>query len=658
MLMATCLITVRSDTTDRTDDLSWGHGYVVRKQSSLTVTNSIWTLTTDIKIALYREIVTKVQNFVHTSTSTMTRDFPLTQNPNVTSVFGREIITRMQYENNHFLAKSKGILQRLNVIDSLISAKHRSWSRRNKRLILAPVMGTALKFLFGTADNNDVLDIHRRIEQLDARQNKIHHINELQATLLQTLHNDNIAQDALLSKITVATNNLGTILAKLQTDIAEKLDRNDHEARIRFNLLTNIEITRDAIDRANNIVQDLLLDVSFIAAGKIPPHLLPPDLLLEGLQAISNVLPHDYSLLSPIASGTLWDYYNVVKVQSIVLNEGLRLFINLPIIVPRSTFDVFNIISFPTQIPDTDNFTVTRITQPFIALSRDHDYYVPLTAEDLHNCHRLPTPTCIQHLPVWTVSDSDVCELSIVLKDQESILHNCNMFIVHSPKPKLLFLYERHWAYFFPRPLTIRFNCQKGTSQPPPLTLCGSGTLVLPLHCSANSKYFFLRAEIRGNSSLESVQPSVLVPTLQNLPLPPVLVRLKNESIFPSQLPIIASSSSNEWQVSITELEASIKSHRPIFKSQEERIDYISGELTYGTGIYSLFSATGLIILFGVVSLLGFLYLRHKRGSAQFNTVLDSRISSLQEDIKNLRSFTLTELECAKTLILRRQEDI
>lgn len=54
-----------------------------------------------------------------------------------------------------------------------------------------------------------------------------------------------------------------------------------------FSVSSNIEIIRDTVDRADRIVQDLLIDISEIAMGKIPPHLLPPDLLVEGLQAVS-----------------------------------------------------------------------------------------------------------------------------------------------------------------------------------------------------------------------------------------------------------------------------------------------------------------------------------------------------------------------------------
>ncbi len=52
-------------------------------------------------------------------------------------------------------------------------------------MIRALVMGTVRKFLFGAADNNDVIEIHKHIEKLEQAVEKNSRITELQATRLQ-----------------------------------------------------------------------------------------------------------------------------------------------------------------------------------------------------------------------------------------------------------------------------------------------------------------------------------------------------------------------------------------------------------------------------------------------------------------------------------------
>jgi hypothetical protein len=66
-------------------------------------------------------------------------------------------------------------------------------------MVVAPFMGTALKFLFGTADNNDVIQIHRHIDALKETAEKTVHIAELQA--IQTLYNDKLAQEVHVGQL-------------------------------------------------------------------------------------------------------------------------------------------------------------------------------------------------------------------------------------------------------------------------------------------------------------------------------------------------------------------------------------------------------------------------------------------------------------------------
>lgn len=217
-------------------------------------------------------MVATIQSYVHEAEVLFSRK---SNNHSINfSSFEIEIQTKIKYENSIFLGKTRTISKRLQLIDKLISKKQRTWGQRNKRFVVAPVIGSALKFLFGTADNNDVLEIHEQIEQLGDTVNRIHHLDKIQATLIQTLHNDNMAQDAFLAKLGTATTSLANNLTKLRSDVqTNSLDQKqaDYERRFMFVFLYNVEIIRDTIERANNIIQDLLVDISTIAVGKIPP---------------------------------------------------------------------------------------------------------------------------------------------------------------------------------------------------------------------------------------------------------------------------------------------------------------------------------------------------------------------------------------------------
>ena len=213
---------------------------------------------------------------------------------------------------------------------------------------------------------------------------------------------------------------------------------------VHLDLITNLDIIRETITKAESVVQNLMADISMITMGKIPPHLLPPDVLIEGLEAISEVLPAGNTLLSPTTSGVIWDYYHLTMVK---FNDGIRLFIELPIVTPQSSFDLFDIIPFPTQIPETKNFTLMQTKVPLLALSKDHYSYIPLTHNDLISCSPTSSPLCVKSFPVWSTAGAPSCELYVVLNDVTGISEKCDLVLINSKKERLVHIQERVWAY-------------------------------------------------------------------------------------------------------------------------------------------------------------------------------------------------------------------
>ena len=141
-----------------------------QRRGTLTITNSIWTLTTDVEIAVYEEIVNRVRRYVRDSENILKKEFRSSHNStnlaNRNTEWEKEVEEKVNAENSFLLTRTKQLTKMLKIINDLTSNKPRYWGRRGKRMVVAPFMGTALKFLLGTADNNDVIEIHRQIESL------------------------------------------------------------------------------------------------------------------------------------------------------------------------------------------------------------------------------------------------------------------------------------------------------------------------------------------------------------------------------------------------------------------------------------------------------------------------------------------------------------
>jgi hypothetical protein len=60
---------------------SWNYGVLTRqRRGTLTITNSIWTLTTDVEIAVYEEIVNRVRRYVRDSENILKKEFRSSHN--------------------------------------------------------------------------------------------------------------------------------------------------------------------------------------------------------------------------------------------------------------------------------------------------------------------------------------------------------------------------------------------------------------------------------------------------------------------------------------------------------------------------------------------------------------------------------------------------
>ena len=636
---------------------SWNHGVLTRQRSgTLTITNSIWTLTTDVEIAVYEEIVNRVRRYVRDSENILKKEFRSSHNStnlaNRNTEWEKEVEEKINAENRFLLTRTKQLTKMLKIINDLTSNKPRYWGRRGKRMVVAPFMGTALKFLFGTADNNDVIEIHRHIESLRVTTEKTIHIAELQATMLQTLHNDKLTQEVIISKLINATNSVTSNLNKVKAEAEAHSRLEEYERKRMLNLITNLDIIRETITKAESVVQNLMADISMITMGKIPPHLLPPDVLIEGLEAISEVLPAGNTLLSPTTSGVIWDYYHLTMVKSIVTNDGIRLFIELPIVTPQSTFDLFDIIPFPTQIPETKNFTLMQTKVPLLALSKDHYSYIPLTHNDLISCSPTSSPLCVKSFPVWSTAGAPSCELYVVLNDVTGISEKCDLVLINSKKERLVHIQERVWAYFFPEPITVRFDCVNESVSPKPFILVGTGTFDIPVHCTALAKTFTIKHGIRGNSSLSTELPSFNFPVLNasTFLLPNV-----NISYLPLLETYPSTSDNSDWLVSTAELEKATRNNQPIFRSIDERMEYWATLNERGAISTSLISTSGLALALVAVAIAMYFCWRRKSPRA-VDEAASHRLDELQLEIRNLRSFVLSELSLARDLITRTQQ--
>ena len=224
--------------------------------------------------------------------------------------------------------------------------------------------------------------------------------------------------------------------------------------------------------------------------------------------------------------------------------------------------------------------------------------------------------------------------------------------LINSKKERLVHIQERVWAYFFPEPITVRFDCVNEYVNPKPFMLVGTGTFDVPVHCTASAKTFTIKHGIRGNSSLSTELPSFNFPVLNasTFLLPNV-----NISYLPLLETYPSTSDNSDWLVSTAELEKATRNNQPIFRSIDERMEYWATLNERGAISTSLISTSGLALALVAVAIAMYFCWRRKSPRA-VDEAASHRLDELQLEIRNLRSFVLSDLSLARDLITRTQQ--
>ena len=476
-------------------------------EKEIIITGSAWTIITDVKFDKYDEFVNRV--IQHASMISNKLNKIMSDNsPRGTIV--QELENRLNYENNRITSITRPLLRQLYDIKQLTSDEPGNWSsQRFRRFILVPGVGKILKFLTGAADVDDINMLNNKIENLDNAQKDIAHQVHLQASILNTMHSDQINANNLLVNVSHYAYEVGIALRNVQEII-------NNQSATRENILSAI----NQFDRLTEQITDLILDchnmlnklnreINQLLKGHLPWSIISPSRFISFLKEICTHIPSDWHVMTPSSSSVLWTYYNKAKIVVIPMRNGLRMFVSVPLLSPRSNFDVFHIIPFPTPAQNTSHHIVALFENPFIAITKDREYYLLQNNADFEFCLDLPSQVCTNRKPILSITKSPSCELALWLRDNVMINKMCTFGMSLRSSPALIEIKPHTWLYHLPQQLDIILHCKQPnlTITMQTMSLSTSGTLYVPPWCSSTCPYFVIPRVLFGNTHSNARAP-------------------------------------------------------------------------------------------------------------------------------------------------------
>lgn len=182
----------------------------------------------------------------------------------------------------HVVSRAGSFLKELHYIDDRIRTTLKTLGRpdtpRPKRGILDGG-GTALKWLFGVATEDDFERLNHQLSNLSAQQKEVVHLLEHQASVVNESLSESRKTTLMVKELAERYTRAGKMISKLSSTVADNATLEE----IRLEIIMQIDETFDAIAVTLNwLIQyadDLEVGIAILADQRLPPQFFPPHLL-------------------------------------------------------------------------------------------------------------------------------------------------------------------------------------------------------------------------------------------------------------------------------------------------------------------------------------------------------------------------------------------
>ena len=362
-------------------------------------------------------------------------------------------------------------------------------SGRQRRAILG-FIGQISKSLFGTATESDVNTLTGHIANIQ------------KMNLLNTdeLHRIGSAFDSYMRTENARTANILRV-SKLNTRaielVAEDLELNAAYA-INFLHIYGVQTLVLLSDILGKIQQEKLA-IQDLLRGYLPLHFIP----ISTLQTALDKIRHSLSGTSfQLAYDDPNYYYYLQDIVYSRFEHQLYIHIKFPLKSEDTTFDLYQIKTFPTVIDYTRNeSSLIKIDNDFIGISMDTKYFIEISFEDYSLCHGNQLRRC-DHIFTLRETASPSCALAIFKELPRQVAQLCpvnyqqtpfrSQVLPTGPSSYLVSTLDRSWILACPPSPPVHFES------------CSFCEITLPCRCSLRTDTLYIAPTLGNCSDMHS----------------------------------------------------------------------------------------------------------------------------------------------------------
>ena len=362
-------------------------------------------------------------------------------------------------------------------------------SGRKKRSLL-PFLGSALKWLTGTATTKDIKHIKKRIPSLietqeNQRKTMVHIVSILNLTCYETQVNRQWI-NIILKELTKSNKDIRALF-NITNQLATHVQVQNIVLHLRA-MLTNL---RDCLHFMKQLANHVLEYIDTTTTGILKPHLIPVPDLQQMLYQIESELSPNMHLL--ILSSDPLHFYRYLRTHILVEENQFLLLIDVPIQDRAQQIQIYQIINLPVPVRNY-SMRYTMDTK-YLGVTYDRTKATDIPEEQFKLCKEANRQFCPLTTPLQPLTNPPSCVAALYTKNSREI--DCLCELTTKTQPELYLpipLASNVWAI-----ISSPFK-----QQPPVTVICSTRPTTSihispPIHvlrlepaCSATSQHFHL----------------------------------------------------------------------------------------------------------------------------------------------------------------------
>lgn len=399
-----------------------------------------------------------------------------------------------------WMREKEWMLHEMNAAERRISGVLRGGNQRRRTRGLIPFIGAGLKFLFGTATEEETTRLHKEVKGVQVEAGRLRHIQKLQATLIGRLAKEERQGRRDLHALANKTNQIISMMASSR----------DQSRAVHRHLRQEVDVTRAvgaaartagaAVLTFKQEAEVLTRAMAHAQDGRLVADIISPRAMEHALSAVRTHLPNGWTLALP---DSLWarQGFGGLTVSTVPLSEGFEVHIRIPLAQTEvGRFELYRVAALPSSLSNRSVGVRTETAANWFAITPNQRFHLELGGEDLEQCQRTEGWVSCENLPRAIQEGRDGCLYQAFRRNEVAAKRSCTRRVVPL-RWELKRIGRQHWAYTFPNEEAVYLQCGDRVADGS-LRLQGTGVVEVPSGCAAVGDHFLIPAHLEGGQTV------------------------------------------------------------------------------------------------------------------------------------------------------------